>query len=508
VTDSLRRGSWMRHAGSQRVALIVAVAWFMQNLDTSIINTSLPQMARTLGVTTVSVNIAITAYIVAGAAFIPLGGWMADRYGARPVLAAAIVVFGVASVGCAGCTTLWELVLARVIQGIGGALMTPVGRIVVLRNTSTSQLLRAMSLITWPGLMAPVIAPVIGGALTTWFGWQWNFLLNAPIAVVGAALVLAYIPDHREPDPKPLDRTGSVLIAVALTLTIYGLSQLAGSTSPGADLAILAAGGALTAASAWWFRHCDHPLIDLRPLRIPTFAAATLYAGNLIRLAISATPFLLPLMLEVAWHLTPLDAGKIVLVYSIGNLTMKTITTPLLRAFGFRPVLVGNGIAVAASIGACGLLNAGASIVLVDTVVFIAGATRSIEFTGINTLTFADIGPHDRTPASTFFSMMQQVSMALGVAVAAIALHVAHGAASSDLTQADFSVAFELTAAVALVGALLMLRLRPDAGQAVTGHPPRRQKPRAESSGGAHVAAPARTKPRLIRCDVDCLSLK
>lgn len=484
MTTRLWGGSWMRRAGSQRVALIVAVAWFMQNLDTSIINTSLPQMARTLGVTTVSVNIAITAYIVASAAFIPLGGWMADRYGARPVFAAAIVVFGLASVGCAGCTTLWELVLARVIQGIGGALMTPVGRIVVLRNSGTSQLLRAMSLITWPGLIAPVIAPVIGGALTTWFGWQWNFLLNAPIAVAGAVLVLAYIPDHREPDPKPLDRTGSVLIAAALTLTIYGLSQLAGSTSPGMNLAILASGCALTAVSVWWFRRCAHPLVDLRPLRIATFAASTLYAGNLIRLAISATPFLLPLMLEVAWHLTPLDAGKIVLVYSLGNLIMKTITTPLLRAFGFRPVLVGNGIAVAVSIAACGLLNAGVSILVVDAVVFVAGAARSIEFTGINTLTFADIGPHERSAASTFFSMMQQVSMALGVAFAAIALHAAHGAGPSGLTQADFTATFEVTAVVALVGALLMLRLRPDAGQAVTDHPPRSQKPHPARSPG------------------------
>jgi MFS family permease len=172
---------------------------------------------------------------------------------------------------------------------------------------------------------------------------------------------------------------------------------------------------------------------------------------------------------------------------------MKTITTPLLRAFGFRPVLVGNGIAVAASIGACGLLNTRASVLAVDAAVFVAGAARSIEFTGINTLTFADIGPHDRSSASTFFSMMQQVSIALGVAVAAIALHLAHGAGSSGLTQADFTVAFALTAAVALVGALLMLRLRPDAGQAITDHPPRNQRPRAARSEGPHATAPART---------------
>jgi EmrB/QacA subfamily drug resistance transporter len=453
---------------SRRVALIVAVAWFMQNLDTSIITTSLPQIAHTLRATTVGVNIAITGYVVASAAFIPLGGWLSDRYGAKPVFAAAVIVFGLASVGCAACTTLPALILARVIQGTAGALMTPVGRIVVLRNASTSELLRVMSLITWPGLIAPVIAPVIGGALTTWFGWQWNFLLNAPIALAGAALVLAFIPDHREPDPKPLDRTGSILIAAALTLTVYGLSELAGPAPLAMNLAIVLSGCALAATAVWWFRRSGHPLIDLQPLRITTFAAATLYAGNLIRLAISATPFLLPLMLEVAWHLTPLDAGKIVLVYSLGNLIMKTITTPLLRTFGFRPVLAGNGLAVAVSIGACGLLTAGANIVVVDAVVFLAGAARSIEFTGINTLTFADIGPHDRGPAATFFSMAQQVSMALGVAIAAVILHAAHGTGSTGLTQTDFTIAFGLTAAIALMGALLMLRLRPEAGQAVT----------------------------------------
>lgn len=458
---------------SRGVALIVAVAWFMQNLDTSIINTSLPQMARTLGVSTVDLNIGITAYIVAGAAFIPLGGWMADRYGARPVFASAIVVFGLASIGCAASTNLWEFVLARLVQGLGGALMTPVGRIVVLRNTGKDELMRATSLITWPGLIAPVIAPVLGGALTTWFGWQWNFLLNVPLAVVGTALVLAHVPDQRAADPAPLDRTGTVLIASSLGLTVYGLSQLAQSSAPGADLAILTAGCVLGAAAVWWFRRSARPLIDLGPLRVTTFAASTLYAGNLIRLAISATPFLLPLMLEVAWRLSPLDAGKIVLVYSLGNLVMKTITTPLMRRLGFRTVLGGNGIAVALSIGACGLLTADTGIVVVDAVAFLAGAARSIEFTGINTLTFADIEPGQQASASTFFSMMQQVSTALGVAGAAIVLHTAHGTAATALTQRDFSVAFEATAAIALLGALLMLRLRPDAGRAVSGHRPR-----------------------------------
>jgi EmrB/QacA subfamily drug resistance transporter len=459
----------------RRVALIVAVAWFMQNLDTTIINTSLPQMAQTFGVDAVSVNIGITAYVVAGAAFIPLGGWLSDRYGAKRVFATAIVVFGLASVGCAACTELWQFVLARVVQGVGGALMMPVGRIIVLRNAGKEDLLRATALITWPALIAPVIAPVVGGALTTWHGWQWIFLLNAPLALIGTALVLAYVPGLREPDPRPLDRTGTVLIITALSLTIYGLSELAQPSAVGLDLALLAVGSLVGVAAVRWFRRAAHPLIDLAPLRVPTFAASTLHAGNLIRLAISATPFLLPLMLQEAWRLTPLEAGQIVLVYFLGNLVVKTITTPLLRRLGFRTVLIGNGVAVALSIGALGLLDARTGFAVVAVVAFAAGVTRSIEFTGINTLSFADIGPADRASASTFFSMMQQISMALGVAAAAIVLQVAHGPAATPLTQGDFALAFALSGAVALAGALLMVRLRPDAGHEVTGHRPRKK---------------------------------
>jgi EmrB/QacA subfamily drug resistance transporter len=467
-------GAHRDRATPGRVALIVAAAWFMQNLDTSIITTSLPQMAHTFRVETVSMNIGITAYVIAGAAFIPLGGWLSDRYGAKPVLASAIAVFGLASIACAASTSLSAFVVARVFQGIAAALMTPVGRIVVLRNAEKGDLLRTTALITWPGLIAPVIGPVLGGALTTWFGWQWNFLLNAPLAVLGTLLVLAYVPNHREPDPKPLDLTGTALIVSALSLAIYGLSQLAEPSDLITDLVALSAGSALGVAAVWWFRRTSHPLIDLGPLRVRTFATAALHAGTLVRLAISATPFLLPIMLQVAWGLTPLDAGMIVLVYALGNLLMKTVTTPILRKLGFRAVLAGNGAVVVLSIGAFGLLDAHSNIIVVGAVAVIAGAARSLEFTGINTLTFADITPNQQAPASTFFSMMQQVSMALGIAVAAITLTAAHGFAPTPLTQADFTVAFGVTAAIALLGTLLMLALPRDAGQAVTGHQPRK----------------------------------
>ncbi|GAA3150215.1 MFS transporter [Nonomuraea salmonea] len=259
-------------------------------------------MAETFGVDAVSVNIGITAYVVAGAAFIPLGGWLSDRYGAKRIFAIAIVVFGLASIACAACTALWQFVLARVVQGAGGALMVPVGRIIVLKNAGKQDLMRATALITWPALLAPVIAPVLGGALTTWYGWEWIFLLNAPLALTGTVLVLAYVPSVRDSEPKPLDRVGTVLIVTSLSLTIYGLSELAQPSLIGLDLALPAVGllvgvGGRAVVPAGRVP----PLVGLGPLRVPTFAAASLHAGNLIRLAISATPFLLPLMLQEAW---------------------------------------------------------------------------------------------------------------------------------------------------------------------------------------------------------------
>jgi EmrB/QacA subfamily drug resistance transporter len=450
------------------VALIVAVAWFMQNLDTTIIITSLPQIARTFGVPAVDVNLGITANVAAGAAFIPLGGWLADRFGTRRVFAAAIAVFGLASVGSAAAPNLAMFVVARAAQGAGGALMVPVGRIVVLRNTNPAELLRATALITYPGLIAPVIAPVLGGALTTWLGWPAIFLVNVPIAVVGVVLVLAFIPDEPEYQTRPLDKVGALLVIVALGTSIYGLSGLSQTGSRGIILVILALGVTVSATALWWLRRAEHPLVDLAPLKVATFTMTTASAGNVIRLAICAVPFVLPLMLQQAWDFSPLQAANVLLVYAFGNLATKIVTTPLLRRLGFRTVLVVNGVAVAATIAGCGLLTSTTGHVAVLAVAFAAGATRSLQFTAMNTLAFADIDPQHRSAASTIFSMAQQISMALGVAAAAATLSLAQGG-SGHPTQASYTTAFGLMGLLALGGALWMLRLHRQAGDSVTG---------------------------------------
>lgn len=471
IFDALRGKA---SVGAQGVALIVAAAFFMQNLDGAIINTSLPQMAHSFGVGTVDVNIGITAYILAVAAFVPLSGWVSDRYGAKRVFAGAIVVFTLASIGCAAAETLWQFVLARIVQGLGGALMTPVGRIVVLRNAEKHELLQATALITWPALIAPVVAPVLGGAITTWIDWRWNFLLNLPLGAIGVVLVLAYVPDHHDAKRTPLDLVGCVLTSAALILSIYALEQFSRAENWTLALALLGVGGALTWATLAWFKRTPHPLLDLAPLKIKTFAISTIDAGNFFRVAIGATPFLLPLMLQIVWKLNPFEAGAIVLVYFLGNLTMKTVTTPLLRRFGFRRVMTLNGVAVALSVAACGFLDRTTSIVITDIAMFVVGATRSMQFTALNTLTFADIPAEQRAASSTLSAMVQQVAMALGVAVAALFLQLSQAARGGlELSAGDFRFAFIACGVCALIGAALMLRMARDAGHEVSGHRPR-----------------------------------
>ena len=319
-----------------------------------------------------------------------------------------------------------------------------------------------------------MIAPVLGGALTTWFGWQAIFLVNVPIGLVGVALVWAFVPDDGDRVATPLDVVGTVALVLALSISITAMSGLAQPGALAVDLVLLVAGSVFGVLALWWFRRVPHPLVDLAALRVPTFVTAALAGGNTVRVAISATPFLLPLMVQEAWGLTPLEAGNIVLVYMAGNLVMKTVTTPTLKACGFRSVAVGNGLVVAGSIAALGLLTSETPLALVWVVAFVAGASRSLQFSALNTLAFADVEPEQRTSASTLFSIMQQVALAVGVALAAIVLSTAGGARNDHLSQADFTIAFVITAAVALVGALHMLGLARDAGHLVTGHQPGR----------------------------------
>jgi EmrB/QacA subfamily drug resistance transporter len=463
--------------GPRGVGLIVASALFMTNLDGSIIATSLPDMAADFGVTSVEMNAGIVAYLLSVAAFLPLSGWIADRFGAKRVFAAAILIFALASLACGAASSLGLFILARVAQGLGGALIMPIGRALVLRKAEKHEIVRMTALIVWPALIAPVVGPALGGAITTYVDWRWNFLLNVPLGLAGVLLVLAYVPDEREAGRRPLDIPGAVLASACLILAIYALERLAQPGGSAAGLAMLAASAALGAAAAAHFRRTAHPLLDLRPFRERTFNVAALDAGILHRVAISATPFLLPLMMQVAWGLSAFEAGGLLFLYFCGNLAMKGVTTPLLRCLGFRNILLLNGLLLTATVAACGLLTADTPTLLTGAVLLAAGAARSLQMTALNTLAFADVPGEQRGAAATLSTMLQQIGFALGVAVAAVLLHLSGGAGATP-DQADFRFAFLAVGLFGFAGVGLGARLGADDGWEVSGREPRSRETR------------------------------
>ncbi|WP_027050978.1 DHA2 family efflux MFS transporter permease subunit [Mesorhizobium erdmanii] len=457
---------------ARRVALIVAIAFFMQLLDSTIISTSLPQMGASFGVPAVAMSIGITVYMLTMAVFVPLSGWLADRFGARNVFLVAIALFTLASLACGFSQNLTQFVAARAVQGLGSALMTPVGRILVLRNASKSELLNATALITWPALFAPVVGPVLGGFITTYLSWHWNFFINIPLGLIGLALVARFIPGDREADPKPLDWPGFFLTSLGLACLLYGLERIAHPEDGVLPTVLLITAGVVIGWLA--VRHLGrvaHPLLDLSSFRVQTFAISTLATGTIFRVAINATPFLLPLLFQVGFGLSPVDAGLMILAYFLGNLGMKTVTTPTLRRFGFRTVMVVNGIIAAASTVACGAISPQTPQALVMALMLIAGLSRSMQFTGLNTLAFADIEAAQRSSAATLSSMLQQIAMLFGVAVAAAILNLSQIArARPALDLVDFRIAFFVISAIGLVAALRFLVLPPAAGAEVSGH--------------------------------------
>lgn len=460
----------LRIHNSDRLPLAIASLFFLQNLDGSILNTSFPQLAQSFGVTAVDINLGITSYFIATAALVPLSGWFAKRLGERRTLTGALLLFIVASMLCALSQTLQQFVAARILQGMGAALMTPVGRIAVLKNAGKGDLLRAISVLTWPALLSPVAGPWLGGVLTTWAGWQANFLVNLPLGLACLLLVRAIVPTGEvDPDAR-LDMVGAVLISVALGSLIFGLDQFGHSTPRH-----LVLGGGLVAGAAvfgWtalaWLRRARSPLIDPAVMTIRTFAFSTYGGANLVRAAIAATPYLLPLLVQIGWGMGPVEAGTVMLVYFLGNLLMKTSTTAVIRRLGFPLSLLTSGTTVAISIIALPLLGWDRLTIVNGTVLLLAGASRSLFFTASNTLSFSDVPPRLTASASAFASMMLEVSMAVGVALAAASLSLLNGHGTGGaLERADFLAGFTAIGVLAILGTSLTLRLPKSAGEDV-----------------------------------------
>jgi EmrB/QacA subfamily drug resistance transporter len=454
------------------LSLVVAGAFFMQNLDSAIINTSLPQMAMSFGVRPVDLSLGIMAYILSMAAFLPISSFLSDRYGARAVFATAVGVFSLASVACAAATTLTLFAAARIAQGLGAAMMAPVGRALVVRGAQKHEIVGAMAMITWPALLAPVIAPVLGGLITTYWSWRWNFLINAPLGVLAIGFSLMIIPRQDCVARSAFDGQGFVLSAVSLICLLYGLERLSAGDASASASGILLVVGALTSITCVrHLRRSPHPLVELSALSVVTFRASSVGAGFFIRALISAVPFLLPLLFQVGLGASPAAAGVLLMIYFLGNVVMKTATTRLLRRFGFRQILLVNGVLASIAIGLCALLQSASPTAWTCVVLVFAGVTRSMQFTSLTALQFADLSRSQQGPASTLSSILQQVGAALGVGGSAVVLQgVAHVRGTPVIGLMDLRIAFCLLALGGVMAALGYRNLPENAGQDVSGH--------------------------------------
>lgn len=461
------------------VPLIVACALFMENLDSTVIATALPDIARSLGEDPLRLSAALTAYMLSLAVFLPVSGWMADRFGTRRVFAAAIAVFTTGSILCGLAQDLPMLVGARVVQGMGGAMMVPVGRLAILRTVPKDQLVRAMSFVTMPALVGPALGPLVGGFIATYASWRWIFFINVPVGLIGLVLALRVIPDVREPDAGPLDVRGLLLSGAGLAGLMFALENVGRGLLPPGLLGAIA----VTAAVCVWLyvRHARRqvrPILDPTLLRVPTFAASVA-GGTLFRMGIGAVPLLLPLLFQLGFGLTPFESGALTFASAVGALTMKALAGPLLRRFGFRRLLVGNAVLSGAIMASYALFTPETPHLVILATLLVGGFFRSLQFTGVNTLAYADIEAERVSRASTLAAVMQQLSLTLGVATGALALHLTqvwHG--GGPLTPADFDPAFAAVGALAMVSALFFLPLPAEAGAGISGH--RRQAQPAE----------------------------
>ncbi|MBA8795664.1 EmrB/QacA subfamily drug resistance transporter [Friedmanniella endophytica] len=434
------------------LALLVAGTFFMENLDATIIATAAPAMARDLGVAAVDVNAAMTAYLVTVAIGIPVSGWLTDRFGGRRILLLAIAVFTLSSVLCALSVNLPMLVVARIVQGAGGALMVPVGRLVVLRVTARSDLLDAIAYLTWPALLAPVVAPAIGGWIVTVAGWPWIFLINVPLGVVAAVVAWRIVPDERAERVGRLDLVGFLLCAGLLGSALVALESVSAGAADSGTLVVLLLGlaAALTVAVVLWWRRTPEPLLRFGSLRVASFRTGN--AGGLVyRMLINAVPFLLPLLFQLRFGLSPVRAGLLVLLLFVGNLAIKPVTSPLIRRFGFRLVLIISVAAGAAMMAAIAAFTPTTSLLVIVPVLVASGAFRSIGFSGYNSLQFADIEPADMADANTLSATLQQLAVGLGVAVGALLLRFGDALAPDGGSISAYGIAFAALAVLMLI---------------------------------------------------------
>lgn len=453
------------------IALIAASAFFMEILDATAIAPAVPKIAESFQTSATAISAGISSYLITVAIFIPASAWLTERFGARAVFSLAIALFTVASVLCGLSENLTQFTLARILQGVGGAMMSPVGRIEVLRRTEKADLLRVIAYLTWPGLSAFAFGPPLGGLLTTYLSWHWIFYINVPIGLIGIALVLTFFERGTGHKARPFDSRGFVLNGGALAAILYGIEHISRYGVDALSAALIAAG---CAAGVLALRHAARhpfPLLPINAFKVPTFLIGSITGGGPFRVSVGATSFLLPVMFQLGFGLTAFDAGLLVFCYLMGDLSAKTYANRIVRRFGFRAVLIVGAILTAATSVALAAIAPQTPLWLIIAALVVAGSIRSVHFTAVNSLAFVDVAPEDMSSASTLSSMFHSVTMGAGVTVAAITLNattILRNGHVAPFVPIDFSIALLITGLLALLAVLAYISMSRDAGSHVS----------------------------------------
>jgi EmrB/QacA subfamily drug resistance transporter len=457
--------------GFRAVALIVAAALLMEQIDVTVLATALPTMARDFGVSAVNMSVAMTSYLLSLAVFIPASGKIADRFGARNVFCTAIVLFTLGSVLCGQSSTLGFLVLARLIEGLGGALMVPVGRLVVLRTVTKAELVNAMSWVLVPGLIGPVIGPPLGGFIVTYFSWPWIFYINVPLGIVGLALAVRFVPDIRETSSSRFDFPGLLLSGTALSCLIFGFELAShGAASLTLTLVLFAVGIVAGTLYLFYALRVPEPILDLSLMQIQTFRLAVI-GGSLWRIAGGSLPFLMPLMMQLGFGKSAAASGAITFMSSAGSMVMKASAARILRRFGFRNTMIWNAVIATGLLASCAAFRPGWPQWGIYGLLLITGFFQSLQFTAYNTIAFDEIPPNRSSAAMSFYSTFQQLMLSMGICASAIVLNVSISVAHHTQAElGDFSVAFLAVTAVSIFAAPLSARFDPRAGEEMSGY--------------------------------------
>jgi len=457
-------------SSSRLIPLIIASALFMENMDSTVIATSLPAIAKSLGTDPIVLKLAFTTYLLSLTVFIPVSGWLADRFGSRNVFRVAIAVFTLGSLACGMANSLGGLVAARALQGVGGAMMVPVGRIILLRTVPKAELVDALAWLTIPALIGPLVGPPVGGFITDTVGWRWVFWMNLPFGILAFVLATVLMPDtHVDKVPK-LDTVGFLLSGLGLSSFIFGLTVMGRDLLPGWTPTLLVLFGAvMTGLYVRHARRTEHPILDLSLLRIETFRAGVV-GGSLFRVGVGAVPFLLPLMFQLAYGMSAFQSGMITFVAAAGAISMKLGAAKMIRRFGFRRLLLVNGLLASVSISIMGLLSSSTPYLIAISLLFVGGFLHSLQFTALNAMSYSDVDHQQASYATSLYTVVQQLSLSMGVVLAAFVLEAAQWFRSEmALTPMDFTIAFAVVAACSVTACIQFLTLSPGAGEAVSG---------------------------------------